>query len=71
MADATKSKEVNAHSTISTVAIYDQQGNLKKYQKFGNLMKVSIDISVLNSGTYFVEIADGDYKEWQQLIIQK
>lgn len=57
--------------TITEINIYDQQGKLKKHEKFGKVKTGTLNISGLNKGVYFVEIVNGNSKERQQLIIQK
>jgi hypothetical protein len=57
-------------AAIDDVRIYDLQGNLKKQQKFGKAKTATINIAGLRSGTYFIEIVDGEYKEKLQLLIQ-
>jgi len=48
---------------------YDLQSNLKMYQWFNKASSAIINMGGLISGTYFVEISSGTYKERQQLII--
>ena len=57
--------------TFNIVRIYDQQGNIKKYQKGSKISQIIINVDNLNKGVYIVEITDGYYKERQKLIIQK
>jgi len=57
--------------TITEVNIYDQQGTLKKKQKFGKIKTATINISDLKTGIYFIEIVDGTNKEKQQLSVVK
>lgn len=59
------------NSYIDEIRIYDLSGNMKKYQKFNKVKSATVNIIGLMSGTYFVEITDGTYKEKQQLFIQK
>lgn len=56
---------------ITEVSIYDQQGNLKKRQKFANIKKATINIRSLPFGVYFIEISNGKTKERQQIVIQR
>ncbi len=65
----TNTKEKTKHETITEVNIYDQQGNLKKHQKFGKVNKATINIADLRTGVYFIEIVDDNYKERQQLSV--
>lgn len=58
-------------ATITEVIIYDQQGNVKKQQKYNKLKKASLNISNLPTGMYIIEITDGQRKERQQLSVQK
>jgi len=68
-AKETTSKGVKSDKTITELNIYDQQGNLKKRQKFGKVKQATLNISDLRTGVYFVEIVDGIYKERQQLSV--
>ena len=61
----------NSDNTFSSVKIYDLQGNLKSYQQFYKAKSANLDVSRLNTGTYFVEISDGKYIERKQLLIKK
>lgn len=63
----TKGERIN--KTITEVNIYDQQGNLKKHQKFGKVNNATLNIADLRTGIYFIEIVDGVYKERQQLSV--
>lgn len=56
---------------ITEVSIYDQQGTLKKQQKFAKVKKARLNISNLPFGIYFIEVSDGKTKERQVLSIQK
>lgn len=58
-------------ATIEAVKIYDLQGNLKKYQKYTKVKRTKVNVEGLSSGTYFIEIISGTYKERKQLLIQK
>jgi hypothetical protein len=60
-----------SYSSFDEVRIYDQQGNLKTYQKFNKVSLATINVKDLFNGTYIVEISSAGYKERQQLIIQK
>ncbi len=68
-ADDTKT-ESSLNKTFDEVRIYDYQGTLKKYQSFSKSSNALINISGLQSGNYFVEITNGDFKERQPLVIQ-
>lgn len=57
--------------TITSVSIYDQQGTLKKSQKFGKVHKAVVNLTGLSTGVYFIEIVDGQNKVRQQLSILK
>ena len=57
--------------TFTEIKLYDNNGNLKKYQTFKNVKTASLTVSELQSGTYFIEISDGTFKERKQLIILK
>ncbi len=70
-AKETTPKGEKSDKTITEVNIYEQQGNLKKHEKFSKVKTATVNISGLNNGVYFVEIADGNFKERQKLIIQK
>ncbi len=65
----TNTKDNVKHETITEVNIYDQQGNLKKHQKFEKVNRATLNISDLRTGVYFLEIVDGIYKERQQLSV--
>lgn len=69
-ADQTKSVK-GTNSTFDELKIYNQQGNLKKYQKFAKVKQTRVNVSDLSNGIYVVEIINGTYKERKQLIIQK
>lgn len=68
---ATGSMTKSSDLTITEVRLYDNTGMLKKMQKAKKAKQLSINISGLKAGSYFIEITDGTYKETQQLIIQK
>jgi Secretion system C-terminal sorting domain len=72
---ATNEVTVTANSISTTsfteLKIYNQQGVLKKTQKFAKVKKVTINVSSLPTGIYFIEIVDGTNRERQQLIILK
>jgi Secretion system C-terminal sorting domain/Bacterial Ig-like domain (group 2) len=67
---ASASSKPIANLSISEVRIYDQQGFLKTLQKFSRVKTAQINLNGLNSGLYFIEIIDGQYKERQQILIQ-
>jgi hypothetical protein len=58
-------------SPITSVKIYDSQGNLKRQQAYNKVTKAVLDISSLPVGVYIIEIANGSYQERQQLTIAK
>jgi len=66
-----KASKAIAHSTISGVNIYDQQGTLKKHQVFGKVKAANLAVTDLPAGVYVIEIIDGAYKERQLLKILK
>lgn len=68
-ADQTKAVK-GTNATLDEVRIYDQQGNLKKFQKYGKVKTARINISGLPNGIYFIEIINGEYKERKQLNVQ-
>lgn len=68
--DETENKTAK-DATITGITIYDQVGNVKKQQKYGKVKKASLNISDLPAGVYIIEISDGEYKERQQLSVQK
>jgi hypothetical protein len=61
----------STNSGFDEVKIYDQQSNLKIYRRFNKVTSATIDVGSLFNGIYVVEISSGDYKERQQLIVQK
>jgi hypothetical protein len=64
-------KSSGKNSTFEEIRIYDQQGNLKKQQKFGKVKSGVVNTATLPNGNYFVEIINGDYHERKQILIQK
>ncbi len=71
VSSAETQKTASSKATITAINIYDQQGNLKRYQKYNKVNKATINISTLPTGVYFIEIVNGSYKERQQLSILK
>lgn len=75
----TKKKENTSANTnktlksgITEIKIFDRMGTLKKQTKYGNGTKqTQLNTSGLTTGVYFLEISSGQYKERQQVIIQK
>jgi len=61
----------NKETAISEVKIYNQSGVVMKSKKAKSVKQLSVDLTGLISGIYFIEISNGTYKETQQLIIQK
>lgn len=57
--------------TITEVRLYDNTGALKKVKKANKAKQLSMDVSNLKEGIYFIEITGGTYKEKQKLVIQK
>ena len=71
-AKGTTSKGDKSNKSITEINFYDQQGNLKKYQKLSTGIKTaSFNVSDLNTGIYIIEILDGDFKERQKLSVVK
>ncbi len=70
VAEGTSAKQDNT-AVITEVNIYDQQGNLKKHQKFSKVKRARVNVSDLRAGVYFIEIVNGTYKERKQLSILK
>lgn len=64
-------KGLTTDNEIDEVKVYDMQGTLKIQRKFNKLKSTTINVSDLKRGTYVIEIINGEYKEKQQLIIQK
>lgn len=62
------SEEGNA--SIYEARIYDDQGNLKLQQNFNGAKKVTLNVSGLINGTYFVEITNDSYTS-QQFVIRR
>lgn len=58
-------------AAITEVNIYDQQGFLKKKQKFGQVKRAAVSLNGLSTGIYFIEIVNGIQRERQQLSILK
>jgi hypothetical protein len=69
--DESKSLQGSQEKSIDVIRIYDNLGNLKKYQTFNKAKTASINISYLLPGYYFIEISNGTFKERKQLIIVK
>jgi hypothetical protein len=69
--DESKTLKALSVKTIDEIRIYDNLGNLKKYQTFNKVKTASLNISSLPPGTYFIEISNGTFKERKQLIILK
>lgn len=68
---ASSRSSISNNATIDKVSVYDQQGNLRKYQLTKTAKLVKIDISDLANGIYVIEIQGGNYLEKQKFIIQK
>lgn len=64
-----KTTTATSGATITEVNIYDQQGILKKRQKFNNQKQVKVNVSTLRTGIYFLEIADTNHRERHQLSV--
>lgn len=59
-------------TSITSLALYDGTGMVKKQVKFGaGIGQAKLNVTGLNAGIYVLEIANGQSKERQQLIIQK
>lgn len=56
---------------ITEVRLYDNLGVLKKVKQVNKVKQLSLDVTALKGGVYFIEVTDGTYKETQQVIIQK
>lgn len=56
---------------ISEVNLYDQQGTLRKHQKFAGVTKANISTSDLPIGIYVIEIVSNNTSERQRLTIIK
>src|SRR6218665_1078919 len=57
--------------SISIVQVFDLQGNLKKLFRFNHVKHASLDMSQLPRGMYLIEVGNGQYKERQQIFIQR
>ena len=66
-----KSLQASSVKIIDAIRIYDNLGNLKKYQTFNKVKMASVNISSLINGNYFIEISNGTFKERKQLVIIK
>lgn len=72
VAETANSKSAPTASTgITAVNVYDQQGLLKKQQKFGNVKQAKLNVSSLRTGIYFIEIVDTNHRERHQLSVLK
>lgn len=61
-----------ATAEIAEIKIFDNTGNLKQQAKYTRGTKqAQLNTFGLKSGIYFIEISSGQYKERQQLVIQK
>jgi hypothetical protein len=61
-----------ADKSIQSVSIYDNRGILKMQHKYAsNNTHVTLNVSKLPAGVYFVRITDGNYMESHQVIIEK
>lgn len=58
-------------AAITEVNIYDQQGFLKKKQRFGQVKRAVVSLNGLFTGVYFIEIVSGAQRERRQLSILK
>lgn len=58
-------------TTFDELRLYDFQGTLKKYQKFNKATTATMNTKGLKSGTYIIEIINGNYKERHQILIKK
>lgn len=56
--------------TITQVKLFDNTGNLKKQQSTAKTKQLSMNISGLIPGIYYLEISDGTFKERQKVVIQ-
>ncbi|GAA0523150.1 T9SS type A sorting domain-containing protein [Chitinophaga japonensis] len=66
-----KSAETSSVASFNEVNIYDFNGNLVKRQQYAPARQGTIDVGNLRTGTYYIEIKNGQYTEKQTLIIQK
>ncbi len=64
------STDIDQHA-ITEVNLYDQQGNIQKHVKFNKVKKGNVNVSNLKNGIYFIEVADGAFKERQQIQVLK
>ena len=55
--------------TISEILVYDLSGNLKKKQSVNKAKEVNVNLNGLRTGTYYIEIRDGNYSEKQKIVI--
>lgn len=58
-------------AAITEVNLYDQQGFLKKKQRFGQVKRAVVNLNGLSGGIYFIEIVNGTQRERRQLSILK
>lgn len=70
--DANKKSAANtSDGTFNEVNIYEFNGNLVKRQRYTGARQGTLNVGDLRTGTYYIEIRNGEYTEKQTLIIQK
>jgi hypothetical protein len=66
-----KSAEQSPMEVFNEVNIFDFQGNLVKRRQYTGTKQGTIEVGDLRTGTYYIEIRNGQHAEKQTLIIQK
>jgi hypothetical protein len=70
--DTNKRSSANtSDGTFNEVNIYEFNGNLVKRQRYAGARQGTLNVGDLRTGTYYIEIRNGEYTEKQTLIIQK
>ncbi len=70
--DANKKSAANtSDGTFNEVNIFEFNGNLVKRQRYAGATQGTLNVGDLRTGTYYIEIRNGEYTEKQTLIIQK
>jgi hypothetical protein len=67
----TKPATSSSAVSFNEIIIYDFSGNPVKRQKYANVKQGTINIGNLRTGTYYIEIRNGQFTEKQTLIIQQ
>ena len=65
-----KTKKSKIERGITQLRLFDNTGVLKKQQSTAKTKQLSLNISGLTPGIYYLEISDGAFKERQKVVIQ-